>query len=373
MASAKNKDENDQFDEFDSENVKKLTNLGSIKGFEAVIKEFIDKFISSGHPVVDMVLKQFTSTKLTAEKNAATASKLRNQANKQFTKCKSLGKGTEGFVKVLKMYNESIAFAPNNSQELALAYGNRALVLFQCQYYNECLVDINRAVCLDYPDESLCKLLVKKIRCMKILNHPDLQATYNDCFKWIDKLDNSTNKRQMKEEIKSAYETKVTETCLVPIDTQFQDDLLEHMKKECPNLEKVQVGRNSSGELTLVAAKDIQVNEVIALEKMYTQICHITEPYLACMQCVMMCLNPIPCDGCTTATYCSEACKAEAWIKHHQFECQILPLIKELMPDLMLPIRICVTAMKQLGGILPLMKEVIKMSKTTGQHIFCQS
>lgn len=344
--------------------VEKLNDLGSIKGYEEVISQVLDP-LPPNHGILDTYVGPINDQmKKHIQKNSTKATELRNKGNNLYARSKSV----DDFLQVFRTYNESITIAPNNSRELALAYGNRAMVLFCCRYYNECLTDINRAVCLDYPDQSLGKLLVKKVRCLRILNHPDLHATYEDCLEWIDK--HSTNVQEMKKQIKKAYEDRVTDSCLVPVNTRLRDDLLAHMKKLCPNLDKVQIKRNNKDKLILVAAKDIKLNEVIAIQKMYTQIFHVQEPYLACWQCVTMYLNPIPCDGCSKVMYCSESCKAEAWSKHHQFECPIIHMVTNAMPDYQLAIRICMIAMKQLGGILPLMKEVYKMSKSTGLFIY---
>lgn len=338
---------------------KLLSDPASIKGYEDIILDVLRPIAAKPRKAlfdfcdVDAIDKD-------SSKNVKKASELREKGNKLYVKCKT----TKDFVQVLKAYNESIAVAPRNSEELALAYGNRAIVLFRCHYYKECLADINRALCHNYPDKSVGKLLIKRVRCMKILDHPDLLVTYDDCLKWIEK--HSKNVKQMETEVKEAFEAEVTYPCLTPINTKFRDDLLEHMKKECPDLQKLEVKKNCDGDLALYAIRDIQVNEVIGVQKIFTKVFHIEEPYLACWQCVMMCLNPIPCDGCSAATYCSEECKAEAWNKHHEYECQIMHVIQHSMSEFLLSIRICMIAMKQLGGILPLMKEIYKMSKTTG-------
>lgn len=46
----------------------------------------------------------------------------------------------------VECYNKALCFAPNNSEEMILAYGNRSAVLFSIGYYSGCLKDID--VCL---------------------------------------------------------------------------------------------------------------------------------------------------------------------------------------------------------------------------------
>lgn len=310
-----------QYAEFCAKNSKigkMLKNVGSIKDYENMITE-ITKTEVLNQQRIEFYYNAFDD-KISFSKDPAKSIKLRNEGNVLYAKSKT----PDDFLNVLRIYNKSIAFAPNKSQELALVYGNRAMVLFHMKYYNECLADINRALCLDYPDKSAGKLLIKKIRCMKIINHPDLWIIYNDCLKWVDEL--STNVQKTRQEIRKAFEEEVP-PYLILSDTTFRDELLAWMQKTCPNFEKVQIGRKADGGLTLVAAKDIHVGEIIALEKIYTQTLSQPEEYLVCWQCVMMCFNPIPCDGCAAVVYCSESCKAEAWSKHHGFECNIMSAI----------------------------------------------
>lgn len=331
---------------------------GSITYFEDKISTVVKAFPNSPSSMKDL-LKDMSDTESDEKKSADKSIQLRKSGNDLYIKCNTM----RDYIEVLRVYNESIAYAPNNSEELALAFGNRATVLFRLNYFRESLADINRALCLPYPDKSMGKLLIKKVHCMKIIDHPDVSIIYDDCLKWIDQ--HSTNPDEKKKELKCAVEDQAP-LCKTIINTQFCDELLKQFQKLCPNLDKVQIGKNSKGELALIAAKDIQVGEAIAVEKIYIQGLHIEKPYLACWNCVMLCLNPIPCDGCSAATYCSESCKAEAWSKHHENECKIMYLMQSVMSEFFFPVMVCIYAAKQLGGILPLMKEVYKMNKIEG-------
>lgn len=65
----------------------------------------------------------------------------------------------------LKLYSQSVAVAPNDSAELALAYANRSAVLFMLKSYELCVVDINRAIACNYPDHLKYKLYERKAKC----------------------------------------------------------------------------------------------------------------------------------------------------------------------------------------------------------------
>lgn len=266
-----------------------------------------------------------------------------------------------------ELYNESIAYAPNKSQELALSYGYRASLFFACHYFQYCLADINRALCLKISDKDVGPLLIKKVKCMKFINHPDVDIFYNECIRLL-----GNNSKKLKARLKKAYESdddldRYHSADLIHKEIQNGD--LEEMKKLCPNLEKIEINKDSNNKLILVAAKDIHVGEVVAVQKTFCQIPYIGNKidYTSCWNCSSLCPNLVPCDCCTIAMFCSESCKAESWSKYHDYECPVMFLFQQKsFRSFLIPIRICIFALKRLGGILPLMKEVYKMSKTDG-------
>lgn len=335
-----------------------IQNFGSMKELEDVYIKLL-KTGSGLQAQTDDLLEFIEENKYQITKDAAKSTLQRQESNRMYVNSKT----PKDVLEALRVNNECISFAPNNSEELALAYGNRAMILFRLNCFQECLTDITRALCLNYPEKSVGRLLVKRVRCMKILKHPDFYVTYKDSLDWVDEhLDDGF---EMKEEIRSAFEDPLPSGCSQMM-TQFQDELLEKMKTTCPDLEKVQIGKNSRGERALVAARDIKIGETVAVEKIYTNVFHMENGYLTCWQCLMMCLNPIPCEGCIAATYCSESCKAEAWSKHHELECSCLNTVQPLLEEGIVASKICLLGMREYGGILPLMKEVYKMSNVEG-------
>ncbi|KAF4524029.1 hypothetical protein B566_EDAN013131 [Ephemera danica] len=71
----------------------------------------------------------------------------------------------------LRLYSKSIANAPIDSAELALAYANRSAVLRSMQKCRECLVDIERALSHGYPTDKSFKLLLRELQCHRDLGN----------------------------------------------------------------------------------------------------------------------------------------------------------------------------------------------------------
>lgn len=90
-------------------------------------------------------------------KSAGAGIQYRNTGNDFFR----AGKYTEAS----HYYIKSVASSPFDSEELALAYGNRSAVLFKLQKFSSALLDINRALRLPHAKSLEDKLLNRKNKC----------------------------------------------------------------------------------------------------------------------------------------------------------------------------------------------------------------
>lgn len=93
---------------------------------------------------------------ISREKSASRAAILRNLGNESYR----LSRLSDA----LNFYSESIANAPIDSEELALAFGNRSAVLFRLRKYELCLLDVNRALRGRLPEISKEKLLERQAK-----------------------------------------------------------------------------------------------------------------------------------------------------------------------------------------------------------------
>lgn len=80
----------------------------------------------------------------------------------------------------------------------------------------------------------------------------------------------------------------------------------------------------------IVTTRNIEVGDVIAIEKPFSQIL-LKENYLThCYNCLKPCSNLIPCDNCPLILFCSENCKITSWNSCHKYECPILASLLDL-------------------------------------------
>lgn len=90
------------------------------------------------------------------KKNNVMAKKLRDKGNELYYEKK--------FHEAMAYYNESIAYAENDSEALALAYANRSNCFLNLNLFQECLIDIERAR-IGYPSSRMSKLDVREQKC----------------------------------------------------------------------------------------------------------------------------------------------------------------------------------------------------------------
>ena len=96
------------------------------------------------------------------------------------------------------------------------------------------------------------------------------------------------------------------------------------------NRRGVATARTDAKGTHLVAMRDLSVGEIVLDSP---PVCCVLSKEGRCEQCFEK-ESKVPlqhCSGCKTARYCSKECQAEAWSRHHKYECCIsAPLHKAL-------------------------------------------
>lgn len=133
-------------------------------------------FVTKHQPVFEIMNSAVRSSTVAPTSSAATIS---GKSAPEAEKVRIIGNQLYRFYYIMearKYYSESIAFAPADSEEVALAYGNRSAVLLRLRKYRLCMLDINRALELqrlqERPKE---KLLKRKEECWKKIQEEKLE------------------------------------------------------------------------------------------------------------------------------------------------------------------------------------------------------
>ena len=241
----------------------------------------------------------------------------RKEGNQFFKKCL--------YWEALEYYNKSIAFAPVNSEELSTAYGNRASCLSRLEFFKEAVLDLNKALSLSLSANYKNKLLVRKEQySLKENVNNDIKNFPFDCGE-IPPLDRE----------KSSFFDSTSNV------VELSEDIYSNRK--------------------LIANDDINVGEVLIVEKPYSSIVIPKHFYTHCSNCFRRSLNLIPCSNCCTGMFCREECLD---IANHVIECSYLGILSELNADRkeMLALKILIDASRQ--GT-----ELEKLCTTTINHL----
>ncbi|KAJ8712546.1 hypothetical protein PYW07_005388 [Mythimna separata] len=215
-------------------------------------------------------------------------------------------RGKEAFCKgeyqmALVKYNMALMQAPPNSEAMRLSYYGRAELLLKMRKFQACVKDVETCLALNCPDSMVLKLQEMK------------QVASN--FTWIEQLAHQTKSNPFTEEF---FKLKGARNPDIPFATSHVEVNME------------------SGHPKVVAARDIPVGTVVAVETAFVGATDIMNHVTSCDYCHKMDLNLTPCEGCCSAMFCDKRCKEKAMQDGHNFECKIINMI---IDDIKLPVR----------------------------------
>lgn len=194
-------------------------------------------------------------------------------------------------LKILSCFNRSaslVTLIENNNWNLRMTFANRSMFLIHLKNFEESLIDVENFINAGKMDEDEKKLInTIKFLCKQLLKK------YGKFNKQDDKI------------------VKTISCSSELISFKFDEN---HEKK-----------------LLLFANENIEPNTivVVALEKgfLFPQ---FPTTFLYCHHCLNLAWNALPCDTCSFNIYCSEKCKEEAWLQHHEIDCFV---IKEIIME----------------------------------------
>lgn len=202
-------------------------------------------------------------------KSNAVAVKKREEGNVYFNQ--------SDFVHAIERYNESLCYAENGSEHLALAYANRAACFLKLRFCKEALEDIASSKKAGYPAHSIPKLDRRKADCLKMMREE--------------------GSRSYEHEAKLSFEADEQFPCTANV---------------------LKVERNSTnGNYSIVAREDIDAGRTVVVEsttKLLHQ--HYGSHCNVCLKEEFCTL--IPCQKCAVAMFCSPECQGSFL---HESEC----------------------------------------------------
>lgn len=227
---------------------------------------------------------------------------LRMQGNQQFKEKK--------WREAMELYNQSLRYATDASENISLAYANRSVCFLQLQKYDQCLADIELAEKANYPERLMHKLDERKAKCLKLM------------------IDEPT-KAEEKVTLALSFDANVKFPCLA-------------------NAIKVQ--HSEKFGKSIVATRDINVGQIVLVEEMFITSTH-SETLAFCKTCLKSGKNFIPCRNCNEFIFCDTQCLESNVI--HKMSCNRLhDQDKYDSVRIVESVLIAVTAFQSIGSLM---------------------
>ncbi|XP_023723064.1 SET and MYND domain-containing protein 4 isoform X3 [Cryptotermes secundus] len=313
---------------------------------------------------------KFTHSNAKWMKTATVASKLRIQGNEKFKECDNVGS--------LMLYTESVVHAPRDSEELSLALANRSAALFHLGAYQESLQDIALAFQSGYPTSLHYKLHMRRSQCFSRLNRymEEVEALQSaqKCLELMGDValsKKSSSKRNIELALsKASSQLRIGSTenisdspktfCL-PVPTYGENERFAYASAALDLRYSQEKGRH------VVANRGVQMGDILFVERPYAFVV-LPDQYRAhCHNCCSLYMSAVPCEECTLARYCSEACRQESWDQYHQWECHGGLELLNSIGIAHLGFRVVLKAgpLRKLQGIHTKLQESVSQSKDT--------
>lgn len=262
-------------------------------------------------------------------KNAELSVKMREEGNTLFK--------NRQYQKALELYNASVSLAPTSGDTttLALAQANRSAVLCHIKLYQPCLVDIEAAIQYGYPENLRHKLYERRGKCHYQMGQED---EAKEAFNIAKTMAHKANLDQTKvNNLINDYDKQIWQ-CEKMVENLGEKAVGTFLlNSPIPSLEgkvnkKIPVASSAADigftEMSgrgLFAQRDIEVGEVLVVEKPFasTVLANFRTRY--CHHCCTRVIAPVPCVSCSYVVFCNDRCQREAWESYHQYECSILP------------------------------------------------
>lgn len=263
---------------------------------------------------------------------------------------------------ILDSYSKSIATAANNSESMALAYGNKSAFLLHLEKYEECIEDIDRTLSFAKSHTLKIKLLCRKVECMKKLGS-HCQSAINDAKRYLNDIE--------EDEVK-AYSKLIKKAEALPVSENNEEEKQKKTVGWLPE-ETVLVGfsiqYSGADGRYLVATKDYEPGDVIFVESPFVTTNNLFSSCYSCHYCWKYCWASVPCDKCSRVMFCSEDCKKNAWQEFHDVECSLIPylnVVDKSWHNYHLSIRTLIVGIRIAGGIAELKDELTSVNEGTG-------
>jgi len=244
-----------------------------------------------------------------SEKDAEKSKRSRDLGNKNFQK-----KVNE---EAIRYYNESILTGPienGKGKDVSLGLGNRSVVFYNLQEYDNCLQDIEGALAFGYPEELRYKVFERQGRCHQALGkYEEARQSFEKALACMEQAKATEEK---KVEIKADLEKSISE---IQGDCENQPIALLNSRnnfkiwsphKQFPNMaDCLEIKYTPSAGRHGIAADNIAPGEIILIEDPVAWTVNPNQFSSVCQNCACQVgRTPFPSPRHEAAVFCSYTC-----------------------------------------------------------------
>ncbi|XP_047992416.1 SET and MYND domain-containing protein 4-like isoform X2 [Leguminivora glycinivorella] len=220
---------------------------------------------------------------LTEKKSDAKSTEFRKLGNQAYMKKK--------YHDALVLYNKALKYAPNKSLAMKLAFSNRSALFITVKAYSACIDDLDTCFEMGCPPEIKDKLNNRYGEALESMGMDGWMTTQKFAIGYFKMLNEPQN----------------------PQISSATMDVGVIIEDSCPKI---------------VAARDVKVGTVLAVERAYVVDMNTDNLNIACYNCQKYEYNLIPCEGCCHVMFCDDICMKECMNQYHSVECKIIDLFE---------------------------------------------
>ncbi|XP_057324275.1 SET and MYND domain-containing protein 4-like [Microplitis mediator] len=308
---------------------------------EEKIKEAIKKYLIDNNEMSSSINDKKT-------KDAKKSEEKVNEADENFLK--------SSLFSVIELYTQAVACAPNDSRELAVAYGNRSAALSYAKLYEDSLKDIERALKLDYPDNLRARLFARQVKNLLALNskiRQEVKEALAQTNYWMTQMD-ETNKKIVQSILNKLNQRNST---AVPYKKWDSSKFLPEVPADNHKIPRassaISLEYSEKYGRHIVATRDVKACETLLVHKAYASILHVENIWKYCWYCSKRTWSSVPCNQCANVIYCDENCRNAAWNEYHDFECPVIAAMfsHEFNSVFIMSLRLTIKAFKEAGSL----------------------
>lgn len=288
------------------------------------------------------------------------------------------------YLKSSTKYTKALIYSLTNSDNQSRAYAGRSAVWYKLGFYNHCLLDIDRALKINYPDNRKAELYTRRALSLLALNKiatTIFDEAIADARLWSKKM-NQSNQRQIKYILDSLYSKKVCQrssTFSNNIEVMPETPIDNPMVHNASGAIKLEYTKDNGRHI--IATRDIKAGEALAVHKAYVAIPVFTDSgeiskasinYTVCWHCSLRVWSGVPCHQCVNVIYCNEVCRDAAWTEYHDIECPIITVmfIKGTEVTELMALRLTIKAIKEVGTLETLKQKLQTIDSIAGIFFF---